>query len=232
MNVKVCPSCGHEIYDRGKFCPFCGCELKGGKAVAVPEAKPADGETWNPESAYARKSPARVSALFLLLGALIAGLVIYLVSAGVFDSPDSGNWSRVNIRAGMSFGDALKQMKQAGFKENGEEYVSQRYRQAVFDSAEVCGNQTVLSVLEVTEGKDAQVIVGHVFNEPKKGSLQQQGPVFRDLKNRLTKLYGEPLEYNMSPFEYYMWNAKDRRVMLSYLDKDTVQMVINYAESI
>lgn len=232
MNVKVCPSCGHEIYDRGKFCTFCGCELKGGRMVTVPETKPADGETWNPESAYARQSPARLTALVVLLAALVAALVFLLAYSGAFDNANSGNWGRVNLRSGMGFEEARKQMRQAGFKEDGEVYVSREYRRAAFEPAEVYGHRTLFSVLEVSEDKDAQVVAGHVYEEPGKGSMDKQGEVFRDLKKRLTVLHGEPLEYNMDPIGYYMWNTDEARIMLCYMDRETIQLVVYYAESL
>ena len=56
MAIRNCPECGHELADRGRYCPFCGCDVRKAPRTAAPQA--ARQAASGTEPAYTeRKSP-------------------------------------------------------------------------------------------------------------------------------------------------------------------------------
>ena len=230
MKVKICPSCGHEIYDRGKFCPFCGCELKGGKTVdrpeerIVPEGNGSAGEAgvpeggaWNPEKAYGG-SAGRVAALIIAAVLLCAAAVVILSNTS---RPDM---KTPRLHAGMTFPEACGVMRNEGYREEDAPYLGSFYKLQRYGSREVFGLQTEYSELEVQEG--SYVAVGHMYYEEESGTIMRPGPVFRQLEKNLNSSLGEGTRAEDGTF--YFWQDKDKLLLMTYNAPDEVQIVIYY----
>ena len=227
MKIKVCPSCGHEIYDRGKFCQFCGCELRGGKTVDRPDeradtdgtwgAGAAESGSWNPDKAY-RGSAGRVlvvtlAAVFLVAAAVMAYTHIW------------GQEMRFpKLNSGMTFLQARQAMREDGFREDEAPYLGSFYNLQRYASREVFGIETVYSELEVQEG--SYVAVGHMYYEPESGTVMNPGPVFRQLERNLNSSLGEGIRAEDGT--YYYWRDRDKLMLMTYNTPDEVQIVIYY----
>ena len=230
MSVKVCPSCGHEIYDRGRFCQFCGCELKGGVTAPAAEGTRSgnsgreDENIWNPEKAYGNSR--RRTALWAILLAVLAAVAAFvLVRYGIYANRSG---MPADLRAGMSFRQAREVMRKEGFVEEGVPYESGKLHALQYDSREALGIRTEYSVLELRDGEYAALV--HMYYEVERGSMAHPGPVFVQLKNALSKAMGSEGNPEEGTAQYLIWRKDRRTVMLSYAAADEVQLVIYYTE--
>ena len=188
MAVKYCPECGHELAGRGRFCLFCGCDLRrprrAGAGSAVKDG--ADGARRGSGWDGRREKPARPAlvliAAFLALAAAFAGFY-WFRSSSVYRGPD--------LRSGMAFEQASAAMEASGFEADGEPYrvgtsVIQRYH-----SRTVWGCLTLWSELEIQEDAGGRAALAHYYTDP---GAEDQGStgLFRMLKESMSSRYGDP----------------------------------------
>ena len=74
MAVKVCPECRHEIAGRGRYCMFCGCDLRKTPRTAAPvqQGKDRHEENREPDERFREKpGTIRKAALVIVLALLV-----------------------------------------------------------------------------------------------------------------------------------------------------------------
>ena len=166
MADQRCPECGHEITDRGKYCPFCGCELR--KGPKIPWA--------------------------VLLVVMIAAACIVLAATGVWKGKDKG--TDPTLRYGMSFREAAAEMEKRGFAADGQPLeqrgvITQNYKEHV-----IYGSRAYIISLEApAEGKNGPVSLACYYPDSDEG-YEKETSQFRDLKKYLSARHGDAVLNN------------------------------------
>jgi len=213
LSVKYCPECRHELAGRGRYCLFCGCDLrKSQQAVPAkaPEAR-SDGGRWDPETAYRRGAAGRIVFWALLLAALAAAAVLY------FSSPKT---QLPSFTAGISFENAYREMRRCGFVPLGDPVKQGQATTQRYGSSEVYGIRTVCTDLEVREGTGAAVTLVHYYRDGSKKD-QSRSQTFARLKKTLSDRYGDP-ELIHTQQDYYYWPDDNGYRILSVMDGSIV----------
>ena len=216
MAQRVCPDCGHEIDGHGRYCNFCGWDLRAGK-----ETKPGKqdaGAVWNPEEAYARRKGWVI---------LVTIMAVFMITAAVFivafGSDRKGREMPAGFFNGMSFSEADRRMKDTGFSPTESSYGSNGMIHQEYGSHSVLGEKTLYTALTVSEKEtDSYVVVCHYFQDKEGASAGNPGDMFRSLKEKLTRMYGEPEEDQA--FMACYWVQDDSFLILGYARNGIVEL--------
>ena len=214
MIAKYCPECRHDITGRGRFCMFCGCDLRKNPPVSATEKKEPkkNGDTWDPEEVYQKKSSVpKKAALVILLAAL--AVVIAFVSVAFIGGGGKNGLSK-QLRAGMTFEEAARVMKRNGFEADGEPEQQDGKTFQEYKRNEVYGYTTLRSVLRVEEGADGGITLTHYFNERKLGGEKESWDLLM-LRSKLSGQHGDPQYHADGVFPFYSWQD-DGAVYLLY----------------
>ena len=216
MTQRVCPDCGREITGHGRYCNFCGWDLRTGKK---PEAQKQDaGAVWNPEEAYARGKGGAILITLLAVIAIVAA--VFLVMSA---SDRRGREIPSGFFNGMSFSEADRIMKESGFSPTKSSYGSSGIVHQEYSSRQVLERKTLYTALTVSENeRDSYVAVCHYFQDTEGTSPGNPGDAFRGLKEKLTRMYGEPEEDQS--FQGYYWFQDDRILILGYARTGVVEL--------
>ena len=201
MAVRNCPECGHELSGRGRYCIFCGCDLRKARPLKAAESAP----VVPAETASVRKSRPAFLAVLLAVAAVLAALAAY--TGTVSRKPESPPF-----RAGMSFEEAAQVMERCGYVCRGEPLREENDTRQDYEGCTVYGYDTRYSVLKVTEGDNPRIVLTHYYAD-KNWSAGGESFMMRNLKQAMTGLYGKP-EFLKSVVDYYNWPAKDGSYML------------------
>ena len=212
MAQKTCPDCGREITGYGRFCNFCGWDLRK-KKQETPRKD--SGAAWNPDEVYARKKSTAaivVMAAVIALVIAVAGVTVY---GGLKDLlPEK---LPVTLSADMSASEARKAMRNAGFRQISSSS-SSLGDSWLYDSREVLGIQTVDSMLHVFSVSDTShfLNLSHYFAEDGKGTIDKPGKIFGELLDKLSRICGTPEKDERS----FHWEKEG--ITLKYYTDDTV----------
>ena len=215
MKIQYCPECKHQIESKGRFCMFCGCDLRKTPPVAMPEKtaeKPDDirpardipiGLPPDDDAAYdPNKRPLKntVFGILLIIGAVIA-LVIGIVNS---NKKQKGNY----LSTGNSFSSVCRALENSGFtKVGGEEEENGKLTQR-FTGGRVYGYPTTSTI--VTEEKD-EITLSHYFS--KSNMNTGVALAFMSMKGELNKQYGKPV-YQADDNSYYSWEQNGKEIAL------------------
>lgn len=210
MVVRCCPECGHEIAGRGRYCMFCGCDLRKTPRTAAPvqQGKDRHEENREPDERFREKlGTIRKAALVIVLALLAVAGVIWLACITVA-SPRTADPA---LRAGMSFEEAARAVERKGFVKDGGTVEKNGRTTQNYRSREVYGSTTVYSELEVEEGPKGKVSLKHYYHDI--SGTGENSWIFTLLKRKLTSLYGSP-KHGDGVVGYYSWTDGDTHYML------------------
>ena len=215
MAVKRCPECGHELAGRGRFCLFCGFDLRKASrnAVTAPE-QAEDRNGRESDEAFGKSSSAVLKIVLLSLIAVAAAFaLVYFSRSGVNRSVVSDK--EPVLQAGMSFAEASAEMERCGFVRSpgsgtvpeGTKYSCNYLERSVF------GQNAHIITLVVEEGKNGYVALSYYYKDTET-ETGKESRLFRSLKSELSRRFGDP-EYNDYIIKYYRWPDRDGYIMLS-----------------
>ena len=215
MAQKTCPDCGREITGYGRYCNFCGWDLRKRKPAAPvqPAAAPP-----KQESAERRERSGAAGIVITIVAALAVAAAIFFFTTGKVSLTVHEKLPG-NLGGRLTNWQALAEMKSAGFnliKSNSSSLGDTWY----FEGRKVLGVQaesTTLYIFDVTE-KMRIMSVTHYFREEKMGTLEVPGKTMKELLDKLTQAYGTPNRDDKN----YSWRDKDIRITLSYGSGDSV----------
>ena len=209
MAQKTCPDCGREITGYGRYCNFCGWDLR--------KKKPADpGTSAVPARKQEREDrPVRNGAIIaiitvLAIAAVSAAALWFSAGGNVFRGTEKLPGDLSGIRTNFQ---AVAEMKSAGFRQISSSSGSLG-DSWTFDSRKVLGVQTeysILHILAVSE-KQRMTSVNHYFPEEEAGTIESPGKTMRKLLDALTAAYGTPEKDE----KYYTWKDRYSRITLGY----------------
>lgn len=215
MTDNRCPECGHELAGRGRFCIFCGSDLrKPSRIIGSAQSHSSDG-LWNPEKAYG-KSASHGTAVLLLAVLCIA---IALVSVFAINAIRGSNYSALSekqpvLHSGMSFTEASAEMERCGFNKvssSGNSSEGNKFSCNFHEHTSYSETARIITLV-VEEGKDGYVAVSYYYMD--RESSFDESLLFRRLKKELCSRYGDP-EYGSYIIDCYRWPISDGYVMLS-----------------
>ena len=180
-----CPECGHEITDRGRYCPFCGCDLR-----KVPGMR--------------TRSPLAVLLVILLALGCIFAAFAFIRSESRGRDPE--------LRYGMTFREAAAEMERCGFVPEGEEYGKDGRASRNYKEHSIYGRKAWMITLEARKNTGGRVTLTTYFVDTDKGYTRKTS-VFTGLKNYLTDRHGKP-EVKNGAYEYYYWQVDDGFIIL------------------
>ena len=204
MAVKYCPECRHEIAGRGRYCMFCGCDLRKTRPVAVPAGQQenrAAAAVREPEEAGSQKTSAvrkviAIAVLALLIAMVGVGLLAYTgISSRKEESPV--------LQAGMSFAEAARAVERCGFVKDGEDTEKSGKHTRKYKSREVYGYETRYTILETEEGKNGRVSLTHYYSDTQGSGTESWK--FQQIANRMRERYGRPNQMK-DIVEGYSWS--------------------------
>ena len=206
MAVKVCPECRHEIAGRGRYCMFCGCDLRKSRPVAAPAEQAGNRAAESREAAEGgnRKTSGILKVVVLavlVIAAALAGYTLLANVAGPFTNPDTPA-----LRAGMSLSEAALAVEKCGFVKDGA-YTEKngKYTQR-YKSRQVYGYDTRYSVLEVEPGKNGRVSLSNYYMNS--GIEAADSWKYVQLAKRMQQLYGVPKQLK-GVTEGYSWSEEN-----------------------
>ena len=208
MAVKVCPECRHEIAGRGRYCMFCGCDLRKTRPVAVSAGQQENraGETREPDAGRASGARKVAVVAVLILLAAVAGITLLRTFSFSSAKPDSPE-----LRAGMSIAEAARATEKCGFVKDGEATEERGKYTQKYKSREVYGYETRYSVLETEEGKNGHVSLTHYYRDTQGAGTNSWKYV--QIANRMREKYGRPKEMK-DIVEGYSWSEGNGGHML------------------
>ena len=175
-----------------------------------------DNQIWDPERAYRESRSGN-------LRLLIAILVIIVIGAAWITGilAHQKRTGEVNLNASMTFEEADRQLRNAGYNPMGLIYRNGKKAIQTYDSRPVFSCLPAYSMLESAEENNEKMLrLDHVFQEDGKHSMADPGEICRTLRQDLTKLHGAPEEKYDSDGKYLQWKAKDNgRILLGYIDQ-------------
>ena len=212
MAVRYCPECRHELAGSGRFCLFCGCDLRKRRPVAGSVSETAaENRTGDSGEAPVGSFPGRQKALpvFLFI-LLVAAAVLLSVYLGVVKSPASR--SGPELRPGLSFTEASEIMERSGYQPDGEPFLNNGRITQSYQSHEAFGTEAWFVSLDVAEGEGSHVAVTYYYADNDIG-LNSNSAVFRNLKKELSHRFGDP-EFRTLVYDHYYWPAENGHRML------------------
>ena len=204
MIVRYCPECRHENTGRGKYCMFCGCDLRKVRPVSVRAGQAVNraAEAREPEESGSRKTPGVLKVILIALIAVVAAVTGIVLLGNYGKSPAKDG--RPALKAGMTFEEAASAMKRSGFEPEGDPgqrngVVWQEYR-----SREVYGYTTQYSVLYVREGEEAEISLTHYYKDRKIGKEKESWDLLM-LRSNLNARHGDPAYNDNGIYPFYYW---------------------------
>ena len=200
MAVRYCPECRHELAGRGRYCLFCGCDLRAAPPVSAEkpagESAGSDRDRWNPDEAYrSRKSASVLLVVFLAVAAIAAAVFL----AGYTDS--SSKTPQLDLRAGMTFEEADALLQQNGFVPDGNPVSNAFTMGRMYRARKMYGLVAHTSELTVDSGKGGQVTLA-LYYRCDEGQKPASSATFIQLKKNLSSLCGDPVLYDS---DTYYW---------------------------
>lgn len=205
MAIRTCPECGHELADRGRYCPFCGCDVRKTPPATAPQAAPRKAESAGEAVYTERKSP--WTAILLLAAAVC---VVAAVLGILYTSKKDGGEPR--LRYGMSFEEAAAEMKRCGFVRDGDAVESGGTITQNYAGHTLYGEKAYLISLEADSGKGGEVQLMGYYPDSDPG-YEQETVLLRSLKKYMTSRYGDPA-LTQGVYPWYSWRDKDARMFL------------------
>jgi len=180
-----CPECGHEIIDRGRYCPFCGCDLR-----KVPGMR--------------TRSPLAVLLVILLaVGCVFAALALIR---------NENRGRDPELRYGMTFREAAAEMERCGFVPEGAETGKDGMLSRNYKEHSIYGRKAWMITLDAREETGGLVTLTSYFVDSDKGYTKKTS-VFTGLKDYLTRKHGKP-EVKNGVYAYYYWPLGDGYIIL------------------
>ena len=209
MAVKYCPECRHEIAGRGRYCMFCGCDLRRTRPAAAPAGQQEDrtDDAREPETGRASGARKVAAVAVLILLAAVAGITLLRTFSFSSAKPDSPA-----LRAGMSFTEAARAVEKCGFVKDGEDTEKNGKHTQKYKSREVYGYETRYSILETEEGKGGRVSLTHYYRDTQGSGTNSWKYV--QIANRMREKYGRPKEMKDMVVEGYSWSEGNGGYML------------------
>ena len=198
MTVFYCPECHHEIERRGRFCMFCGCDLRKTARVSVhgKEAGPAE-----PERDHS----------FGLKGLTVAAVILMLVAVAgfIWTRNSRGSSDIYGLRPGMTYNEVCEKLEAQGFERSGDPEVNEGTLIQRFKSNRVYGYDTYFSTLEMSE---REISFLHCYMGSR-GMPAGVPHAFNSVRGELTRKYGEP-GFVSEEGTYIAWEDGDRSAAL------------------
>lgn len=204
MAIRTCPECGHELADRGRYCPFCGCDVRKTPRTTVPQAAPKKAEPGGEPVYSERKSP--WPAILLLAAALF---VVAAVLGFLYSSKKGGD---PRLRYGMSFEEAAVEMTRCGFVPDGDAIENRGTVTLNYASHTLYGEKAYIISLEANSGKGGEVQLMGYYPDSDPG-YEHETALLRSLKKHMTNRYGDPV-LSQGAYPWYSWQDKDVRIIL------------------
>ena len=201
MGIRMCPECGHEITDRGRFCLFCGCDLRKMPAKVIEKAP---GQAADVTPVKASKFSWNVVLIMLIAVCCAFAAAAFFHNEGRSEDPA--------LRYGMTFKQAAAEMERCGFVPDGvksrkDGIVSRNYKEN-----RIYGRKAWLVELRAMKEEGGRVTLTAYFQDSDNGYVKETS-VLTGLKDYLTKKHGKP-EARNAVYEYYYWELADGYIML------------------
>ena len=222
MAVRNCPECGHELSGIGRFCQFCGCDLRKAPrpAASAGGTRPPEAGTWDPADPY-RPAPGRTLFRILALIFLIAAGII----AAVYFSVRTESGPHPQLRGGMSFLEAAAEMERCGFVKEGNPTTNAGTVTQAYKKRAVYGQRADAVGLEVAEGRNGSVgLIAYYIDSA--GKTGGESALLRKLKKAMTTRWGDP-EYIEAMYNYYRWADADGEHLLAF-SEDVIMVYDRY----
>lgn len=216
MAIKYCPGCGHELAGSGRFCLFCGCDLRKTPSVPSPDPERVSGLS----GSYTVQADRKASSGFKIFLAALAAVAVALVLVFVYGRdgriPAAVSVKEPILLSGMSFEEASAEMERCGFVKtdvSGSAVHDGARCSCNFREHNAFGETAMTITLVVDEEKDGYVALSYYFKD-NQNNTGGESFLFRRLKNQLSSRHGNP-EHNDHILDYYLWHVSDGYVMLS-----------------
>lgn len=221
MEKRYCPECGHEIVDRGRFCQFCGCDLRKTPAKPSPDSRseapsqsiqhapqstqaPRDAQSSPGTQPYRNSLSLRTVFLIMLITAACAFAVVMIVR-------NSTGGKDPTLRYGMTFREAAAEMKRCGFVPDGEPTEKNGITTQNYKEHTLYDTKARWISLEAVKDKGGRVSLSAFYQNGK--GAQTKDMNYWSLKSYLTSKHGKA-EKKSAVYEYLRWELKDGYIVL------------------